>query len=75
MGNDQSCTITGIGLVTFKMWDGIYRILENVRLVLELRRNLIFLGMLDLNGRSYKSENDILKVMKGYMVVLKRLLK
>ena len=40
-----------------------------------LRRNLISLGMLDSNRESYKSENGILRVMKGSMVVLKGILK
>ena len=75
MGNNQSCNITGIGSVRFKMWDGLYRTLDNVRFVSNLRRNLISLGMLDSNRGSYKSENGILKVMKGSMVVLKGILK
>jgi len=75
MGNNQSCNITGIGSVRFKIWDGSYRTLDNVRFVPNLRRNLIFLGMLDSNEGSYKSENGILKVTKGSMVVLKGILK
>ena len=35
-----------------------------------LRRNLISLGMLDLSGSTYKSENEKLKVLKGSMMVL-----
>ena len=57
------------------MWDGSYRTLENVRLIPNLRRNLIFLGMLDLNGYFYKYENGVLKVLRGSMVILKGLLK
>ena len=75
MGNDQSCSIIGIGSIRFKIWDGTYRILENVRLVPNLRRNLISLGMLDINRGSYKLENGILRVIKGSMVVLKGILK
>lgn len=75
MGDDQSCNITGTGSIRFKMWDETFRTLENVRLVPELRRNLISLGMLDLNRGSYKSENGILEVMKGSIVVLQGILK
>ena len=59
----------------FKLWDGSYRILDNVRFVPLLRRNLISLGMLDANGNTYKSENGTLRIMKGSMVMLKGLLK
>lgn len=75
MGNDQSCNIADIRSVKFKMWDGTHRILENVRLVPDLRRNLISLGMLDSSSSTYKSEKGKLKVVKGSMVVLIGLLK
>ena len=71
MGNDQTCSVTGIGLVKIQLWDGTIRVIENVRLVPKLRRNLLSLGMLDANGYSYKAKNGILKVMKGTLVVLK----
>jgi len=75
MGNDYSCSIEGIGSIKFKMWDYSYRTLENVRVVPDLRRNLISLGMLDSNGDSYKSENGVLKVLRRSMVILKGILK
>ena len=71
MGNNQSCNVIGIWSIRFKMRDGSHRTLDNVRFVPNLRRNLIALGMLDSDGGSYKSENGILKVFKGSMVVLK----
>lgn len=46
-----------------------------MRLVPSLRRNLISLGTLDSNGSSYRSENGILRVMKGLMIILKGILK
>ena len=71
MGNDQSCSVTGSGSIRFNLWDGSHKILDNVRLVPKLRRNLISLGMLDANGSYYRSENGVLRVMKGSMVMLK----
>ena len=71
MGNDQACSVTGIGLVMFQLWDGSFRVVEGVRLVPKLRRNLLSLGMLDSNGCSFKSEKGNLRVVKGSMVVLK----
>ena len=75
MGNDQSCSVIGSGSIRFKLWDGSHRILDNVRLVPKLRRNLISLGMLDANESSYRYENGVLTVMKGSMVMLKGVLK
>ena len=75
MGNDQSCDATGSKSVRFKLWDGSHRILDIVRLVPKLRRNLISLGMLDSNGITYRLENGVLKVMKGSMAMLRGVLK
>ena len=30
MGNDQACSVTGIGLVMFQLWDGSFRVVEGV---------------------------------------------
>ena len=75
MGNDQSCNVTGSGSKRFKLQDESHRILDNVRLVPKLRRNLISLGMLDVDGSTYKFENGVLRVMKGSIVMLKGVLK
>ena len=53
------------------MFDGMERIMQEVRYVLDLKRNLISLGMLDHIGCSFKVENGGLKVVKGFMVVIK----
>ena len=66
MGNDQMCS----GSAKFQLWDGSIRIIENIRLVLELRTNLPSLGMFDSNGCWYKFENGTLKVMKGSLVMV-----
>uniref|UniRef100_A0A803PEB6 GAG-pre-integrase domain-containing protein n=1 Tax=Cannabis sativa TaxID=3483 RepID=A0A803PEB6_CANSA len=47
------------------------RVLKDVRLVPNLKRNLIFVGMLDDQGFLVKVENGIMKICKGYMVVTK----
>ena len=71
MGNDYSCFVTSIGSVKFQLWDGFVKIIKNVRWLPKIRRNLLSLGMFDLNGCSYKSDGAKLKVIKGSMVVLK----
>jgi hypothetical protein len=43
MGNDISCKVVGIGSIQIKMFDGTFKILIDVRHVLELRKKLIYL--------------------------------
>ena len=70
MGNDATCTIIGMGTIKIKMSDGVVRTLEEVRHIPDMRKNLISLKTLDSKGYSYKSENEIMKVSKGVMVVM-----
>uniref|UniRef100_A0A2N9G4M2 CCHC-type domain-containing protein n=1 Tax=Fagus sylvatica TaxID=28930 RepID=A0A2N9G4M2_FAGSY len=70
MGNDATCTIIGMGTIKIKMSDGVVRTLEEVRHIPDMRKNLISLGTLDSKGYSYKSENGIMKVSKGAMIVM-----
>ena len=39
MGNDATCSVIGIGTVKIKMFDGVVRVLNNVRYVPNLRKN------------------------------------
>ena len=50
LNNNKACNIQGIGSIKVRMFDGCDRVLENVRYVPKLRRNLISLRMLDLIG-------------------------
>ena len=70
LGNNKACRVVDIGPIRIKMHDGLERVLQEVRYVLELKRNLI-LGMLDQIGCSFKAENGCLKVLKGSMVIMK----
>jgi hypothetical protein len=71
MGNDISCKVVGFGSIRIKMFDGIVKILTDVRHVPELRKNLISLGDLD-TGR-YKSivQCGFMKFYKGILLVMK----
>jgi hypothetical protein len=71
MGNGAHCKITGIGNIIIKMFDGVVRTLCDVRHVPKVEKNLISLGTLDSNGYGYKSEDGVMKVTKGAMVVMK----
>nr|GEX76888.1 retrovirus-related Pol polyprotein from transposon TNT 1-94 [Tanacetum cinerariifolium] len=70
MGNDSPCNVVGIGTIQIKMHDRVVTTLTNVRHVPDLKKNLISLGLLDLKGFKYMSENDVLRVSKGTLVVM-----
>lgn len=75
LGNNKACKIKGEGTVRIRMYDGVDRILKNVRYVHELKRNLVSLGTLDSGGYTFKSENGVMKVMKGSLLVMKAVIK
>ena len=47
------------------MFDGCIRILQEVRYILELKRNLLSINMFDKNGCSIKVDNGIMNI-KGF---------
>lgn len=70
LGDDRACAIWGIGNVRVQIQDGSSFILENVRYIPELKRNLISLGTLEKEGYTVKMQNGRLKVIRGSMMVL-----
>ena len=54
-----------------RLHDGAERVLQQVRYIPGLKRNLISLGTLDAKGYSYKAFGGVLKVTKGCLVVMK----
>ncbi|GJX46602.1 hypothetical protein Tco_0271792 [Tanacetum coccineum] len=71
MGNDSPCKVIGIGTIQIRMHDGVVRTLTDVHHVPDLKKNLILLGVLDSKGFKYTSENGVLRVSKGALVVMK----
>jgi hypothetical protein len=71
VGNDARCKAIGLGTIKVKMFDGIVRILTNVRYVPNLKKNLISLGTLDSLGNGYSAKNGVMKITKGAMVIMK----
>ncbi|GJV24694.1 retrovirus-related pol polyprotein from transposon TNT 1-94 [Tanacetum coccineum] len=65
LGNNRACAIKGTGKVRVQMKDGSSFVLENVRYIPELKRNLISLGTLDREGYTVKLQNGRVKVIKG----------
>ena len=53
------------------MCDGVIRTLCDVRHVHDLRKNMILFGTLDGSGFNYKSSNEVMKVSKGVLIVMK----
>ncbi|GKE20314.1 retrovirus-related pol polyprotein from transposon TNT 1-94 [Tanacetum coccineum] len=58
------------GEVRVQMKDGSIFVLENVRYIPELMRNLISLGTLDREGYTVKLQNGRVKVIMGSLMVL-----
>ncbi|GKC14004.1 retrovirus-related pol polyprotein from transposon TNT 1-94 [Tanacetum coccineum] len=71
IGNDSPCKVVGIGTIRIKKHDRVVRTLIDVRHVPDLKKNLISLGVLDSKGFKYTSENGVLRVSKGTLVVMK----
>ena len=71
MGDDRQCNMEGIGTVQIKMFDGMIRELKKVRYIPQLKRNLISVGALKILGLKVSIKDEILKMTKGSMVVLK----
>ena len=71
MRNNMTCKVLGIGTVRITMYDGVVRILSNVRHVLDLRKNLLSLGIFDSQGYKYTSEGGVLRISKGVLVFIK----
>ena len=65
MGNDSTYKMMGIDLVQIKMFDGVIWKLNDVRYVLDLKKNLISLGVLDANGYRIILKGGNLKVARG----------
>jgi len=71
MGDDHLCNMEGIWTVQINMFDGMIRELKEVRYIPQLKRNLISVGALETLGIEVSIEDEVLKMTKGSMVVLK----
>lgn len=71
MGKDMSCSVVGIGSITIRMHDGTNRTLTDIRHVLDLKKNLISLGMLVSKCFKYNIEDGVIRVTMGALLVMK----
>ncbi|GKA52551.1 hypothetical protein Tco_0745866 [Tanacetum coccineum] len=70
LGDGRECRVRGTCKVQVQIRDGSSFVLNNVRYVSELRRNLISLGTLEKEGFTVKMQSGKIKVIKGSLVVL-----
>ena len=71
MSNNIEYRTVRIGTIKIKMFDGVVRILTDVRHVSNLRKSLISLGTLDVNGYAFANANGILKIKYGALGLMK----
>ncbi|KAH9784261.1 hypothetical protein KPL71_009581 [Citrus sinensis] len=71
MGNDHALEIAGIGTIKIKIFDGTISTIGEVRHVNGLKKNLLSLGQIDSHGCKTYVENEIMKIVKGALVLMK----
>jgi transposase InsO family protein len=71
MGDNHAVEIAGIGTIKLKMYDGLIRTITGVRHVKDLKKNLLSVGQFDSLGCKIRTDNGIMKIVKGALVVLK----
>ena len=71
MANNSSSEIKGVGSVRFQNPDGTTFLLQDVRYMPDISRNLISMGTLEEKGCEFKGSNGLLKVVKGCTVFMK----
>ena len=71
LGNNQVCSIKGIGTVRLKVDNGCVVILNDVRYIPEVKRNLISLGSLEKKGCKFVSEAGQMFVSKAGRILMR----
>ena len=60
--SNAPCKTIGIGSIQIKMHDEIVRTLTNICYVLELKKNLIFVGAMDSKGFTYCIKDGVMQI-------------
>ncbi|KAH9658914.1 retrovirus-related pol polyprotein from transposon TNT 1-94-like protein [Citrus sinensis] len=71
MGDNHALEIVGIGTIKIKMFNGTIRTTGEVRHVNGLKKNLLSLGQMDSHRYKIHVENEIMKIVKGALVLMK----
>ncbi|KAE8675254.1 hypothetical protein F3Y22_tig00111689pilonHSYRG00088 [Hibiscus syriacus] len=69
--NDHALEIICVGTIKLKMYDGTIKVVRDVRHVKGLKKNLLSYGLLDNNASKIETRKEIMKVIRGALVVLK----
>ncbi|KAE8694615.1 putative pentatricopeptide repeat-containing protein [Hibiscus syriacus] len=69
--NDHALEIIGVGTIKLKMYNGIIKVVRDVRHVKGLKKNLLSYGLLNNNASKIETQKGIMKVFHGVLVVLK----
>nr|GEV33992.1 retrovirus-related Pol polyprotein from transposon TNT 1-94 [Tanacetum cinerariifolium] len=72
LDDNRACVIKGPGKVRVHMKDGSSFVIENVRYILEFKRDLISLGILDQEDYTVKLQNGKINMIKGSLMVISR---
>ena len=62
---DEICT------VLIKMFDGMVKELKDARYIPQMKKNLLSIKTLELQGLEFSGRDGVLKMLKGSIVVLK----
>ena len=71
MRDDHALEIVGIGTIKIKIFDGTICTIGEVRHVNGLKKNLLSLGEMDNYGYKTHVENEIMKIVKDALVLMK----
>ena len=70
-GDYHALEIAVFCTIKIKMFDGIIRIIEEVRYIIGLEKILLSLGQIDSLGCKTHIKNEIMKIAKGALVLMK----
>jgi len=71
MSDDRLYNMEGIGTVRIKMFDGMVQKLKEVQYVYQLKKILIFVGVLEALSLEVPIRDGILQMIKGSIAILK----
>ena len=70
LGNNKICRIRGIGSIKLRLHNGAIRMLTGVRFIPEIKRNLIYVGVLDASGYTCVLSDGIMNIVKDGKVIM-----
>lgn len=70
-GQQCNLKIVGMGTILIKMHDGVIKTITDVKHIHDLKKNIISLGVLDLNGCKIRIEPSEINVFHGVLIVMR----